>query len=160
MTNQNVLRRLTVLTLFPNLFDGFVQNKALKRLRDDKNIALDIVDIRDFADGCYRAVDDSPYGGGAGLILRCVPVFRALDAVDAADAYVIAVTPSGKRFDKTVAAALVGHEHVIIICGHFEGMDERIFARVDAELSMGDFVLTGGELPAQLIGNALITLAD
>lgn len=159
MTNNN-LCRLTVLTLFPNLFDGFVHNKVLAGMRRDKNIALDIIDIRDFADGCYRAVDDSPYGGGPGLILRCVPVFRALDCVNADDACVIAVTPSGKRYDKKVAVDLAKHEHIVIICGHFEGMDERIFSRVDVTLSMGDFVLTGGELPAQLICNNLITLAD
>ncbi len=153
--------RISVLTIAPQEFEGFLSAHIIKRAIEMKALQIDIVDIRDYADGSFRHIDDNPYGGGGGMILKCEPVLKCLDAVknaSSSDSISIAMTPRGQMFSQDMAKELSGQSHLIIICGHFEGMDERIYHHVDREVSIGDYILTGGELPAQVVINTIARL--
>ena len=123
-------------------------------------LTLEAINIRDFAFNKHQKVDDYPYGGGGGMVLMCDPIFRAIDALKKEDTLVIMMTPSGKIFKEKIAYDLSKHHHIIILCGHYEGFDERIKAVVDLELSIGDYVLTGGELPSMVVMDSVIRLVD
>ena len=149
--------------MFPELFGDFQRAPVIQRALKKEAAYLEIVDIREFAGGSFRHIDDSPFGGGAGMILRAAPVFGALDAAvsrSAAVPRVIALTPAGVPFTQKKARELAKEEHIILICGHYEGMDERILRRTDEEISIGDYILTGGELPAQIITDAVLRLQE
>ena len=149
--------------MFPELFGDFQRAPVIQRALKKEAAVLNIVDIRAFAGGSFRHIDDSPFGGGAGMILRAAPVFGALDAAvagSAAKPRVIALTPAGVPFTQKKARELAKEEHIVLICGHYEGMDERILRRADEEISIGDYILTGGELPAQIITDAILRLQD
>jgi tRNA (guanine37-N1)-methyltransferase len=154
--------RIDVITLFPDIFDAVVSSSMLGIARDRGILEFEVHDLRDWAlPGVHRQVDDSPYGGGAGMVLRPEPVYDAIDAVTALDPripLVVLVTPQGEQFDQKRAEALSGCERLILVCGRYEGYDERIRARADLELSIGDYVLTGGELPAMVITDAITRL--
>lgn len=154
--------RIDVITLFPESFPGVIDASMLGIARDRGVLEFFSHDLRQWAlPGVHRQVDDSPYGGGAGMVLRPEPVFDAIDAVRALDdrpALVILVTPQGERFDQARAEGLALMERLIIVCGRYEGFDERIRSAADLELSIGDFVLTGGELPAMVITDAVTRL--
>lgn len=154
--------RIDVITLFPDVFTAIVSSSMLGIARDRGILEFHVHDLRDWAlPGVHRQVDDSPYGGGAGMVLRPEPVFDALDAVTAMDPrvpLVILVTPQGERFAQQRAEDLSQRERLIIVCGRYEGYDERIRTRADLELSIGDYVLTGGELPAMVITDAVTRL--
>jgi len=154
--------RIDVITLFPDIFDAVVSSSMLGIARDRGILEFFVHDLRDWAlPGVHRQVDDSPYGGGAGMVLRPEPVFDALEAVAALDPrtpFTILVTPQGEPFTQSRAQDLSGRERLLILCGRYEGFDERIRSRMDLELSVGDYVLTGGELPAMVITDAVTRL--
>ncbi len=151
---------IDVLTLFPNMYDNFLTESIIKRALDSGKVWINIHNIRDYTVYSNNQVDDYPYGGGGGMVLMCDPIFRAIDALKKEDTLVIMMTPSGKIFKEKIAYDLSKHHHIIILCGHYEGFDERIKAVVDLELSIGDYVLTGGELPSMVVMDSVIRLVE
>lgn len=152
--------KISILTISPEEFSGLGHDHVIDRAVKTGQLTLDIVDIRSFADGCFRKVDDSPYGGGAGMIMRITPVMNAVRRVrkENEDTCVIALSPTGKRYDQKTAGALKNYEHLIIICGHYEGLDERIYEHADRIISMGDYILSGGEIAAMAIADSVARL--
>ena len=151
---------IDVLTLFPNMYDNFLTESIIKRALDSGKVQIRIHNIRDYTVYSNNQVDDYPYGGGGGMILMCDPIFRAIDALKKENTLVIMMTPSGKMFKEKIAYDLSKYQHIIILCGHYEGFDERIKSIVDLELSIGDYVLTGGELPSMVVMDSVIRLVD
>lgn len=151
---------IDVLTLFPNMYTNFLTESIIKRAIESKKIDVRIHNIRDYTVYNNNQVDDYPYGGGGGMVLMCDPIFRAIDALKKDDTLVIMMTPSGKIFKEKIAYDLSKQKHIIILCGHYEGFDERIKTIVDLELSIGDYVLTGGELPSMVVMDSIIRLVD
>ena len=154
--------RISILTMFPELFGDFQRAPVIQRALKKEAAVLNIVDIRAFAGGSFRHIDDSPFGGGPGMVMRCQPVLDALRAVKkelpAGGLVTAALSPAGAVFSQKTAHRYAGLGHLILICGHYEGMDERIFRHVDEEVSIGDFILTGGELAAMAVADAVIRL--
>ena len=151
---------IDVLTLFPNMYTNFLTESIIKRAIESKKVEVRIHNIRDYTVYNNNQVDDYPYGGGGGMVLMCDPIFRAIDALKKDDALVIMMTPSGKIFKEKIAYDLSKQKHIIILCGHYEGFDERIKTIVNLELSIGDYVLTGGELPSMVVMDSIIRLVD
>lgn len=151
---------IDVLTLFPNMYDNFISESIIKRAIDDKKVEINIHNIRDYTVYNNKQVDDYPYGGGGGMVLMCDPIFRAIDALKKDDTIVIMMTPSGKTFKQKMAYELSKHKHIIILCGHYEGFDERIKSITDLEISIGDYILTGGEIPSMVVMDSVIRLVD
>ncbi len=149
---------IDILTLFPQMFDGFLNTSIIKRAIEDKKVKINIHNIRDYSPYKNKQVDDYPYGGGAGMILMCEPIFNAIESIKTKESYVIMLTPSGKTFNQKQAKELINHKHIILLCGHYEGFDERIKTIIDLELSVGDFILTGGEIPSMLITDCITRL--
>jgi tRNA (guanine37-N1)-methyltransferase len=147
-----------VLTLFPPMFDGPLAQSIPGRIQEQGLAAIRIHDLREWGLGRHRSVDDAPYGGGAGMILRPEPVATALDALRRPESFVILLDPVGEVFRQARAADLATRSHLIFICPRYEGVDERIRSMVDLELSIGDYVLTGGELPALVVIDSIIRL--
>ena len=150
--------RISILTICPEQFGDFKRTPLIARTIENKILELEIIDIREFADGCFRKVDDSPYGGGAGMVLRCQPVLDALDSVRTMRSHTVVLAPVGKTFTQKDSHRLSEKEHLILICGHYEGMDARIYEHADELFSIGDYVLTGGELPAMVITDSVMRL--
>ena len=140
---------IDVLTIFPDMIKGFLDESIIKRGIDKGLITINLVDFRKYSKNIQKRVDDSPYGGGSGMVLMCQPIFDAVDDLNKNhDATVILLTPDGKTYNESLAKHLSLKKHLIIICGHYEGFDERIRSLADLEISIGDYVLTGGEIPA------------
>ena len=155
--------KITILTMFPQLFDGFLQSPVVQRAIRRESLELAITDIKEFAPGSFRHIDDSPFGGGAGMVMRCQPILDALRYVkgegEGAPASVtVALSPAGTVFSQKTARRYKDLDHLILICGHYEGMDERIYRHADEELSIGDYILTGGEIAAMAVADAVIRL--
>ena len=150
--------RIDILSLFPEMFDGFLNTSIIKRARDNGNVDIRVHNFRDYSLDKHNRVDDYPYGGGAGMVLMCEPIFRAVEDIRTDESLVIMMSPSGKVFRQEVAVDLSKKKHLILLCGHYEGFDERIRTIVDMELSIGDYVLTGGEIPAMAITDAITRL--
>ncbi len=150
--------KITILTLFPQMFNGFLGESIIKRAISNDLIDIKIVDIRDYAFDKHRQVDDTPFGGGAGMLLKPEPLSRALeDIVDRGK--VIFTSPQGITFNQNLVKDLVKEKQITIIAGHYEGIDERVIEKyVNMEISIGDFVLTGGELPSMVIADAIARL--
>ena len=140
------------------MFDGFLNESIIKRAREKGIVDIELVNFRDYTPLKNGQVDDSIYGGGPGMLLRCEPIFECLDAVRTQKSLVVMLTPDGKTFDQTCAREFAEVEHLILLCGHYEGFDERIKTIVDVQLSIGDFILTGGEVPAMAIIDAVTRL--
>ncbi len=149
---------IELLTLFPAMVEGPLAQSIPGRIQEQGLATIRVHDLRDWGIGRHRSVDDAPYGGGAGMILRPEPVAAALDALRRPDSTVILLDPAGERFKQARAHELAGRSHLIFLCPRYEGVDERIRGLVDLELSIGDFVLTGGELPALVVVDAVIRL--
>ena len=149
--------KFDVLTLFPEMFEPLKQS-IIKRAVEKNLIDINLINIRDFSEDKHNKVDDTPYGGGAGMILRCEPIFECLDSIGTEDAYIILLSPEGTKYKQDVAKRLNNYKHLIIICGHYEGFDERIKTRVDEVISIGDYILTGGEIPAMAITDSVARL--
>lgn len=150
--------KIDILTLFPSMFDGFLNTSIIKRARDLGKVDISVHNFRDYSTDKHNRVDDYPYGGGAGMVLMCEPIFRAIEDIRTDDSLVIMLSPSGKVFKQGIAVDLSKCKHLILLCGHYEGFDERIKTIVDMELSIGDYVLTGGEVPAMVITDAITRL--
>jgi tRNA (guanine37-N1)-methyltransferase len=151
--------RIDVVTLFPGVFRGPLDESMLRLARERGKVEIRVVDLRDYADGRHRVVDDAPYGGGGGMVLKPEPLFRAVDALRGVGSRVVLLDPQGQRFTQAVARELAKAEHLILLAGHYEGVDERVRHHlVDDELSIGDYVLTGGELPALVVIDAVARL--
>lgn len=143
--------KCSILTICPEQFGDFRKSPVIARAEAAGKLSLEILDIRDFAPGSFRAVDDSPYGGGAGMILRCQPVIDALESVRKPESHVVILAPVGKTYRQADARRLAEMQHLILICGHYEGLDARIYPYADELISIGDYILTGGELPAMVL---------
>ena len=143
--------KFDVLTLFPEMFDSIKQSVIGKAI--EKNIIdVNLINIRDFSEDKHKKVDDTPYGGGAGMVMKPDVVYRAYNSLDNKDAKVIYMSPQGKKLDQKKVEELSKEQHLIILCGHYEGIDQRVLDKiVDEEISIGDYVLTGGELPAMVV---------
>lgn len=150
--------KIDILTLFPSMFDGVLNESIMKRAIDKGLIDVNVHNIRDYSPFKNKQVDDYSYGGGAGMVLMCEPIFNAIEALKKDDTKVIMLTPSGKTFNQNIAYQYSKLSHIILLCGHYEGFDERIKTIVDETLSIGNFVLTGGELPAMMIVDAVMRL--
>jgi tRNA (guanine37-N1)-methyltransferase len=149
---------IDILTLFPAMVEGPLGQSIPGRIQEQGLASIRVHDLRDWGLGRHRSVDDTPYGGGAGMILRPEPVAAAIDAVRRPDSTVILLDPAGEVFRHARAAALATRAHLVFLCPRYEGIDERIRSLVDLELSIGDYVLTGGELPALVVIDAVIRL--
>ncbi len=152
--------KITILTLFPTMFDGFKNESIIKRALEKNQVDIEIVDIRPFSENKHKSVDDTPYGGGQGMVMRCQPVVDALDAVKSVNSKSFLMAPFGKKLDQRLVRQLSQEEHLILVCGHYEGLDARIENYVDGALSIGDFILTGGELASMVIADAITRTLD
>ncbi len=152
--------RIDILTLFPNMFEGFKTESIIKRAIEKDKVEINIIDIRDYTPYKNNQVDDYQFGGGGGMILMCEPVFNAVESIRTKESHVILLTPRGKTYSEKKAYELKDKKHLIIICGHYEGFDERIYTLADELVSIGDFILTGGELAAMMISDSVIRLID
>lgn len=157
------MMKMDVLTLFPEMFDGVLGSSILKKAADLNAVHYNIVNFREFADNKHKTVDDYPYGGGAGMVLKPQPIFDAVsnlkEEAKSKTPRVILLCPQGKPYNQKIAEQLAEEEHLIFICGHYEGYDERIRQHiVTDEISIGDYVLTGGELGAMVIIDSVVRL--
>lgn len=150
--------KIDILTLFPEMFTGFLNESIIKRAIDKKLVSIEVHNIRDYSNFKNKQVDDYQYGGGAGMVLMCEPIFNAIETFKKEDSIVVMLSPSGKKFSEKTAREYANLKHLILLCGHYEGFDERIKTIVDEEISIGDFVLTGGEIPAMAIADAITRL--
>ena len=152
--------KIDYLTLFPQMFDGVLNQSILKRAQDKEMLQINTVDFRDFAENKHNQVDDYPFGGGQGMVLKPEPIFNAMNNIEKTEnTRVILMCPQGRPFNQEIAQELSHSEHLVFICGHYEGYDERIRQHlVTDEISMGDYVLTGGELPAMVMTDAIVRL--
>lgn len=152
--------KISIISLFPDMFEGFINTSIIKKAILKEHVEVNIVDMRSYTLDKHNRVDDEPYGGGAGLVLMCQPVIDAIKATRTENSKVIMMTPQGIQFKQSVAYDLAQEDHLIFVCGHYEGFDERIRQHVDLEVSLGDYVLTGGELAAMVISDAVIRLVN
>ena len=150
--------KIDILTLFPNMFDGVFNESIIKKAIDSKKVEINLINFRDYTDDPHNKVDDTPYGGGAGMVLMCQPIFDCIDSIRTADSIVIMLTPDGVPYKQRQAYELSNYKHLILICGHYEGFDERIRSICDMEISIGDFILTGGEIPAMILVDSIVRL--
>ena len=156
--------RISILTVCPELFGSFLQSHEVKRAAKRSGAEVEVIDIREFAPGSFRHIDDSPYGGGRGMVLRCQPVADAVEAVKGCGINVsvrtILLSPAGTVYDQKKARELAAVDHLILVCGHYEGFDARIYPLADELISVGDYILTGGELPAMAVADSVLRLLE
>ena len=152
--------KIDILTLFPSMFDGFLENSIIKRAIEKELVEINIINFRDYSLDPHKKVDDTPFGGGAGMVLMVQPIYDAVMDLKGEDTKVILLTPDGVTYNQKYAYELKNYKHLIIICGHYEGFDDRIRSVVDFEISIGDYVLTGGELPSMVITDSIVRLID
>ena len=143
--------RFDILTLFPEMFQGPLNESLLKKAQTKGLLSINLVNIRDFTADKHKTADDSPYGGGAGMVMKVDVIAKALSRVASHESRVVFLCPTGKRLTQEKVKALAGEKHLILLCGHYEGVDERVRELGDEEISIGDYVLTGGELPALVL---------
>ncbi len=153
--NNNL--KVDIITLFPEIFSP-LKESIMGRAIAENILKLNIIDLRDFTNDARRTVDDKPYGGGPGMLMKPEPLFDAVESIKTEDSFVILTTPQGTPFKQSVAMDLTEKKHIIIVCGHYEGFDERVKEIIDMEISIGDFVLTSGNLPAMVITDAVVRL--
>ncbi|MCI9234261.1 MAG: tRNA (guanosine(37)-N1)-methyltransferase TrmD [Bacilli bacterium] len=152
--------KIDILTLFPSMFDGFLNESIIKRAIASGKVIIEVHDIRDFTLDKHKKVDDYGFGGGKGMVLMPQPVFDAVAHYKREKSKVILVTPQGKTWNQKMAYEFSKMDHLIFICGHYEGFDERIRTLADYEISIGDYVLTGGELPSMVMTDSIVRLLD
>lgn len=152
--------KIDILTLFPNMFNGFLNESIIKRAIEQQKVSIQIHDIRQYATNKHKKVDDYGFGGGQGMVLMPEPIFLAVENIKTENSIVLLMTPQGQPYKQKKAYELTKYSHIIIICGHYEGFDERIRTIVDMEISIGDYVLTGGELPSMVITDSIVRLLD
>lgn len=152
--------RIDILTIFPEMFNGFLTESIIKRAIEKEKVEINIINFRNFTKDPHNKVDDTPYGGGCGMVLMAQPIFDCVESIKKEYSKVILLTPDGKKYEQTMAYDLSHEKHLIFICGHYEGFDERIRSICDMEISIGDYVLTGGELPSMVITDSIVRLID
>ena len=150
--------KIDILTLFPNMFNGVFEESIIKRAINEKKVEINLIDFREYTNDLHNKVDDTPYGGGAGMVLTCQPIFDCIKSIRKDNSKVIMLTPSGTPYKQRLAYDLSKEEHLILLCGHYEGFDERIKSICDMEISIGDYVLTGGEVPAMVLVDSIVRL--
>ena len=150
--------KIDILTLFPNMFNGIFEESIINRAISSGKVEINLVDFRKYSSDPHHKVDDTPYGGGAGMVLSVQPIYDCLKDIRSDDSKVILLTPRGEVYKQSMAYDLSHEKHLIIICGHYEGFDERIRSLCDLEISIGDFVLTGGEIPAMVLVDSITRL--
>lgn len=152
--------KIDILTLFPQMFDSF-NYSILKRAIDNKLLEINLINIRDFSLDKHKKVDDTPFGGGAGMVMACQPLYDAIKSVVTPDSKVIYLSPRGKVYNQDMCRNLSSCKHLVLICGHYEGIDERIINLFNIEeISIGDYVLTGGEIPAMVLVDSVSRYID
>lgn len=152
--------KIDILTLFPGMFDGFLHESIIKRALEQHKVEIQVHDIRAYSKDPHKKVDDYGYGGGQGMVLMPQPIFDAVEDLRTENSKVLLMTPQGKTYNQEVAYDLTQEKHLIMICGHYEGFDERIRTLADMEISIGDYVLTGGELASMVITDSVVRLLD
>ena len=156
--------RISILTVCPELFGSFLQSHEVKRAAKRSGAEVEVIDIREFAPGSFRHIDDSPCGGGRGMVLRCQPVADAVEAVKECGKNIsvrtVLLSPAGTVYDQKKARELAAQDHLILVCGHYEGFDARIYPLADELISVGDYILTGGELPAMAVADSVLRLLE
>ena len=150
--------KIDILSLFPEMYNGPFSESILKRARETGKVEINIHNFREFTEDIHGNVDDTPFGGGSGMVLMCQPIFDCINSLKTSDSVVIMMTPSGKVYNQKLAYDLSKKKHLIILCGHYEGFDERIRSICDMEISIGDYVLTGGELPSMVLVDSIVRL--
>jgi tRNA (guanine37-N1)-methyltransferase len=151
--------QIDVVTLFPGMLAGVLAESMLRVARERGAVDIRVTDLRDYTEGRHRVADDYPFGGGGGMVLKPEPLFAAVEALRGPEGHVVLFCPQGATFTQADAARLARETHLVLLCGHYEGVDERVRAHlVDEELSIGDYVLTGGELPAMVVLDAVVRL--
>ena len=150
--------KIDILTLFPEMFENVFSSSIIKRAINQKKVQIKIHNFRDYSKDPQHKVDDTPYGGGAGMVLTCQPIFDCVESLKTKDSKVILLTPDGIPYKQGTAYNLSKEKHLIFICGHYEGFDERIRSLCDLQLSIGDYVLTGGELASMVITDSIVRL--
>ncbi|AKJ63391.1 tRNA (guanosine(37)-N1)-methyltransferase TrmD [Kiritimatiella glycovorans] len=150
---------IDIITIFPDMVGAILGESIMKRAAESGQVNFRVVNLRDFTHDTHRTTDDRPYGGGPGMVMKPEPIFEAVESLRGDNTTVILTTPQGERFSQPAAGELTGHSHLVFICGHYEGVDERVReALVDREFSIGDYVLTNGVLPAAVIADAVVRL--
>ena len=152
--------KIKILTLFPEMFDGFLTNSIIKRAIAKEVVEIELINIRDYTTDKYNRADSYPVGGGAGLIMKCQPIVDCIRKNAGEKAHVAMLSPRGKIYSQAKARSLAKEEELILLCGHYEGIDERVNKYVDEQISIGDYILTGGELGAMVISDSIIRLLD
>ena len=148
-----------IITIFPSMFDSVLSSSILKRAIEKGKLEVKVHNLRDYAEDKHNTTDDAPYGGGAGMVMKVEPIAKCLKDVEKKKkGFKILLTPAGKKFDQALAKKLAKKKNLIFVCGHYEGFDERVRDYIDEEISIGDYVLTGGEIPAMLIVDAVMRL--
>lgn len=152
--------KIDILTLFPDMFTGFLNGSIIKRARDSEKVQINIHNFRAYSKDPHKKVDDYGFGGGNGMVLMPQPIFDAVENLKTDESIVVLMTPQGKTYNQKKAYELSLKKHLILICGHYEGFDERIRSLADLEISIGDYVLTGGELASMIITDSVVRLID
>lgn len=151
--------KIQILTIFPGICEGVLKESMLKRAREKGLAEIEAVDLRQWATGKHRTTDDAPYGGGPGMVMKIEPIHRALEELRGEGTRVVLMTPQGRKFDQRSAEKFADEQHLIVICGHYEGVDQRVADHlVDEEISIGDYVLTNGALAALIFTDAIVRL--
>lgn len=151
--------KITVLSLFPEMFSPILNSSILKRAQEKSLVEFEIINFRNFSQNKHNTVDDTPYGGGAGMVLSIEPIYYALESIQDRDkAHIVLLTPQGSVYNQAKARSFAKFEHLVFICGHYEGFDERIRSLVDEEISVGDYVMTGGEIASIAILDSVVRL--
>lgn len=149
---------IDIITIFPEFFNPFLETSIIKRAIEQKIVSINAHQLRDYSKNKHKKVDDTPYGGGAGMLMTLQPLDDAITKLKEKNSKVILLSPQGEKFTQKKAIKLAKESHLILICGHYEGIDARIENYIDEELSIGDYVLTGGEIPAMIVSDAVIRL--
>ena len=150
--------KIDILTLFPEMFETIFSQSIIKRAIIEKKVEINIHNFRDFSTDPHHKVDDTPYGGGRGMVLTCQPIFDCVEKLKTKESKVILLTPDGNVYKQQQAYELAKEKHLILICGHYEGFDDRIRSICDLEISIGDYILTGGELASMVITDSIVRL--
>lgn len=149
---------IDIVTLFPEFFDPFLNTSIIKRGIDSKKIQIRLHQIRDFSHNKHKKIDDTPYGGGAGMLMQFPPFYDVIHRLKTESTTVIMLSPQGRLFQQQTAIGLAEKKHLILLCGHYEGIDARVESLIDMEISIGDYVLTGGEIPAMIVADTVSRL--
>ncbi len=151
--------RIDILTLFPEMFSDFIDTSIIGRAVNNNIVTINCINIRDFSKDKHKRVDDYPFGGGAGMVMSPEPIYDAINSVKSKDSKIIYLTPKGRTYSQEIANDLSLKEHIILLCGHYEGIDNRVIENyIDDEISIGDYVLTGGEIAAMAVVDSVVRL--